>query len=86
LRTDVRRRPRGPALEADAHKGVVLRGLVHPHGAAPPPSVIFERRHGAWVGIDWAEAFHLAALGHPDQGVMQVRRVEHTPAAVDQLI
>ena len=38
------------------------------------------------VGIDWAEAFHLVALGHPDQGVMQVLRVEHTPAAVDQLI
>jgi transposase len=38
------------------------------------------------VGIDWAEAFHLVALGHPDEGVMQVRRVEHTPAAVDQLI
>ena len=38
------------------------------------------------LGIDWAEAFHLVALGHPDEGVMQVRRVEHTPAAVDQLI
>jgi transposase len=38
------------------------------------------------VGIDWAEDFHLVALGHPDKGVMQVRRVEHTPAAVDQLI
>jgi transposase len=38
------------------------------------------------VGIDWAEAFHLVALGHPDEGVIQVRRVEHTPAAVDQLI
>ena len=38
------------------------------------------------VGIDWAEAFHLVALGHPDEGVIQIRRVEHTPAAVDQLI
>ena len=38
------------------------------------------------VGIDWAEAFHLIALGHPDQGVIQIRRVEHTPAALDQLI
>jgi transposase len=38
------------------------------------------------VGIDWAEAFHLVALGHPDQGVIQIRRVEHTPAAIDQLI
>src|SRR5215213_3123892 len=38
------------------------------------------------VGIDWAEAFHLVALGHPDQGVIQILRVEHTPAAVDQLI
>ena len=38
------------------------------------------------VGIDWAEAFHLVALGHPDEGVIQIRRVEHTPTAVDQLI
>jgi transposase len=38
------------------------------------------------VGIDWAEAFHLVALGHPDRGVIQLRRVEHTPAALDQLI
>lgn len=38
------------------------------------------------VGIDWAEAFHLVALGHPDEGVIQVLRVEHTPTAVDRLI
>ena len=38
------------------------------------------------VGIDWAEAFHLVALGRPDEGVIQVRRVEHTPAAVDALV
>lgn len=38
------------------------------------------------MGIDWAEAFHLIALGRPAEGVIQIRRVEHTPAAVDQLI
>jgi transposase len=38
------------------------------------------------VGIDWAEAFHFVALGRPAEGVIQLRRVEHTPAAVDQLI
>jgi len=38
------------------------------------------------VGIDWAEAFHLVALGHPDEGVIQVLRVEHNPAAVDHLV
>jgi len=38
------------------------------------------------VGIDWAEAFHLVALGRPAEGVIEIRRVEHTPAAVDQLI
>src|SRR5215211_8588164 len=38
------------------------------------------------VGIDWAEAFHLVALGHPDEGVIQLLRVEHTPTAVDRLI
>jgi transposase len=38
------------------------------------------------VGIDWAEEFHLVALGRPDQGVMQVLRVEHTPAGVAGLV
>jgi transposase len=38
------------------------------------------------MGIDWAEAFHLVALGRPAEGVIKIRRVEHTPAAVDQLI
>jgi Transposase len=38
------------------------------------------------VGIDWAEQFHLVALGTPDRGVHQVVRVEHTPAAVDGLL
>jgi hypothetical protein len=37
------------------------------------------------VGIDWAEAFHLVALGHPDEGVIQLRRVEHIPAAIAQI-
>jgi transposase len=38
------------------------------------------------VGIDWAEDFHLVALGRPDEGVMRVSRVEHSPGAVDQLL
>src|SRR6266545_3274517 len=38
------------------------------------------------VGIDWAEEFHLVALGRPGEGVIQVRRVEHAPAAVDALL
>ena len=38
------------------------------------------------VGIDWAEAFHLVALGRPDQGVVEVRRVEHAPGAVGGLL
>jgi transposase len=38
------------------------------------------------VGIDWAEEFHVAALGNPDQGVTEVLRVEHSPAAVDALV
>jgi len=38
------------------------------------------------VGIDWSEQFHLVALGTPDQGVHQVVRVEHTPAAVEALL
>lgn len=38
------------------------------------------------VGIDWAEDFHLVALGRPGDGVIEVSRVEHTPAAVDALV
>ena len=38
------------------------------------------------VGIDWAEAFHLVALGRPGEGVIQIRRVEHTPVAVAGLV
>ena len=29
------------------------------------------------VGIDWAEQFHLVALGRPEAGVFEVTRVEH---------
>jgi len=38
------------------------------------------------VGIDWAEEFHLVALGRPGEGVVEVARVEHTPAAVAALV
>ena len=38
------------------------------------------------VGIDWAEAFHLVALGRPGEGVIQTRRIEHTAAAVEALL
>jgi transposase len=38
------------------------------------------------VGIDWAEEFHLVALGRPGEGVFEVRRVEHSPRAVDALV
>jgi transposase len=38
------------------------------------------------VGIDWAEEFHLVALGRPGEGVFEVRRVEHSPRAVDVLV
>lgn len=38
------------------------------------------------VGIDWAEEFHLVALGRPGDGVFDIARVEHTPAAVTALV
>ncbi len=38
------------------------------------------------VGIDWAEEFHLVALGRPGEGMFDVARVEHTPAAVAALV
>jgi hypothetical protein len=38
------------------------------------------------VGVDWAEDFHVVALGRPGDGVVDVRRVEHTPHAVAGLV
>jgi transposase len=38
------------------------------------------------VGIDWAEEFHLVALGRPESGVFEVTRVEHSPVAVTALM
>lgn len=38
------------------------------------------------VGIDWAEEFHLVALGRPGEGVFDVARVEHDPRSVDALV
>src|SRR6266576_7358709 len=36
--------------------------------------------------IDWAEEFHLVALGSPGEGVISVLRVEHRPEAVSALV
>ena len=38
------------------------------------------------AGIDWAEEFHLVALGSPGEGVIEVLRVEHRPEAVSALV
>ena len=38
------------------------------------------------VGIDWAEEFHVVALGSPGEGVIEVVRVEHRPQAVAALV
>jgi transposase len=38
------------------------------------------------VGIDWAEEFHLVALGRPGEGVFDIARVEHDPRSIDVLI
>lgn len=38
------------------------------------------------VGIDWAERFHLVALGRPGEGVFDVARVEHDPGSLDALV
>jgi hypothetical protein len=38
------------------------------------------------VGIDWAEEFHLVALGSPGAGVTEIVRVEHRPEAVAALV
>jgi transposase len=38
------------------------------------------------VGIDWAEEFHVVALGWPDEGVIEIARVQHSPAAVAALV
>lgn len=38
------------------------------------------------VGIDWAEEFHLVALGRPGEGVFDLARVEHDPRSLDALM
>jgi transposase len=38
------------------------------------------------VGIDWAEEFHVVALGHPGEGVIEILRVEHRPQEVAALV
>ena len=38
------------------------------------------------VGIDFAEEFHLVALGRPGEGVVGVARVDHPPAALAALV
>ena len=38
------------------------------------------------VGIDWAEEFHLVALGEPGEGVIEIVRVEHEPGAIARLV
>jgi transposase len=38
------------------------------------------------VGVDWAEEFHLVALGNPGEGVVEELRIEHQPKAVVDLI
>ena len=38
------------------------------------------------VGIDFAEEFHLVAFGRPGEGVIEVVRVDHTPAALAALV
>ena len=38
------------------------------------------------VGLDWAEAFHVVAIGRPQTGVTEVCRIDHTPAGLAGLI
>lgn len=38
------------------------------------------------IGIDWAEDFHLVAIGRAEEGVLEVVRVEHDPKSLDALI
>jgi len=38
------------------------------------------------IGIDWAEEFHLVAFGRSGDGVFEVVRVEHSPAAMRALL
>src|SRR5579859_7865675 len=38
------------------------------------------------VGIDWAEDFHLVALGRPAEGVIDLFRVSHEPGSVGRVI
>src|SRR6266498_4390263 len=86
-RTEMRRHPRGPAPQAR-----------RPQGCRPPrtgPSarrractrrLVEERRHGAWCWDRLGRGVPPGGPGLPRGGVIQIRRVEHTPAAVQGLL
>ena len=38
------------------------------------------------VGIDWAEQFHLVAVGRGENGVFEVTQVQHPPATAAALV
>src|SRR5262249_22935924 len=88
--------PRGWPGRPDAHEGVVPVRTVYQHGAAPPrglagPGRLFlvpaaEGGDVLGIGIDWAEEFHLVALGRPAEGVIEVVRAGHHPKAVAALV
>ncbi len=68
-----------------ASRGLRRRGRPGPR-ASPRTGCCADKDKGEGdvlgVGIDWAEEFHLVALGSPGEGVISVLRVEHRPEAV----
>src|SRR6266508_3829802 len=86
VRTEVRRRPRGPAPQARRPQGCRPLRTGPSARRRACARVVDQGGMVLGVGIDWAEEFHLVALGRPGEGVIAVRRVEHTPAAVEGLL
>ena len=84
----MRRRPRGTASEVRRPQGchhedwsISTTPRLRPDGF---PVTMGGDVLG--VGIDWSEEFHLVALGRLGDGVIEVVRVEHNPAAVEALM
>jgi transposase len=62
---------------------------VYQHGAVPPNpwnQSEWREKRLLGVGIDWAEEFHVVALGRPGEGVFEISRVTHSAAAIDALV
>src|SRR5271157_3587622 len=84
----MRRHPRRAASEARCQQGCRPARTGPSARRRASGQGIRSTRGGAMlgVGIDFAEEFHVVALGRPGDGVFAVTRVDHCPTALEALV